>query len=53
MPDEEAQTYPESFASEEEMADAHDPDIGDGTPRTAPEVKPKVTIVDRLRALFR
>jgi hypothetical protein len=53
MPDQEAVEYPESFASDEEMAAAHDPNVGDGTPWTAPEVRPKVTIVDRLRALFR
>jgi hypothetical protein len=52
MPDQEAVEYPESFVSVEEMAAANDPRVGSGTPQSAPEVKPKVTFVDRLRAVF-
>jgi hypothetical protein len=53
MSDNEAVEYPESFASPEEMREAHDPTVGAGTPKTAPEEKPKTTIADRLRAIFR
>lgn len=53
MPDQEAVENPESFASYEEEAEAQDERVGSGTPETAPEVKPKVTIADRLRGLVR
>lgn len=53
MPDQEAVEHPESFASYEEEAAAQDPRVGGGSPQTAPEVKPKVMVLDLLRAVFR
>ena len=49
MADKEAYENPESFASDEEMAEAHDPEVGDGTPETAPEVTPRLKLGERIK----
>jgi hypothetical protein len=49
MPDQEAKDNPESFVSDEEMYEAAAPDVGDGTPETAPEVTPKLSLRERVK----
>lgn len=49
MPD---QTKPEEAVGPEEAYEAGNPDVGEGTPQTAPQRPPELSLVERVRLIL-